>query len=215
MIRRSTWIALVILAALIGVVFYLRYEQQAVKAESKTVPTPTVAYLFNTTTDGQPVSIKIEDATGTTVEVARDSSQAWAIDQPTRAEADQSSSEAAATQISSLRPTDEVDLAPDILGLDKPAYTVTIGFDSGKQHVMKIGSQTPTQSGYYVQVDSNKSVIVASEGIEALLNLFTAPPYKETPTPSVTPSPIPPTSTPAPATAAPVATDTTAVTPTP
>lgn len=206
MIRRSTWIALIILVALGGLIYYLNWEKQVAQVESKDVPTPTVNYLFGTS-DGQPTSIKIEDATGSVVEVARDANQAWAISQPFQAEADQGTSEAAATQISSLRPTDEIDLGPDLLGLDKPAYTVAIGFDSGKQHVMKIGSITPTQNGYYVQVDTNKPVIVSKASIDALLNLFTSPPYKETPTPS--PTPVPPTATPAPVTDTPAPADAT------
>lgn len=206
MIRRSTWIALIILVALASLIYYLNREKQVAQVESKNVPTPTVNYLFKAS-DGQPTSIKIEDAAGSAVEVARNANNAWAINQPFEAEADQGTSEAAATQIGSLRPTDEIDLTPDILGLDQPAYTVTIGFDSGKQHVMKIGSETPTQNGYYVQVDTNKSVIVSKASIDALLNLFTSPPYKETPTPSPMP---PPTATPAPVTDTPAAPNVTA-----
>jgi hypothetical protein len=91
-----------------------------------------------------------------------------------------------------------VDLGPDIVGLDKPAYTLTITFAASKTHELIVGSVTPIQNGYYSQLDGGPIKIVDKIGVDALLSLLTSPPYLATLTPvaTMTSSPGPATSTP-------------------
>lgn len=201
MIRKPTWILLVVLAGLIGFMFY--YNNQKALTAIETTPTSSTAFLFGPE-DGLPSSIKIEASTGETVELAHDADQAWMLKMPIEAAADQGLAEAAASQVTTLRVLDEVGLGLEIIGLDRPVYIITIGFTAGTVHKLEVGSKTPTQSGYYVRVDGEQIVILNLTSLDALLNLVTAPPYAETPTPS----PAPATPTPASATEA-------AATPTP
>lgn len=197
MIRRNTWIFIVVLAALIGFSFYL----SAQKAKQAAVATPTTssATLFGSD-EGSPNDIQIEDSTGKSVEVARNESGTWVLKAPTEGAADQASAEAAATQISALRVLGDVQLGPDIVGLDKPSYTIMIGFTGGKTHTLTIGSVTPIQTGYYAQLDGGKTQIVDKQGLDALLNLLTNPPYAATATPVETATPTSEPATPTPET---------------
>ena len=45
---------------------------------------------------------------------------------------------------------------------------------------------TPTSSGYYVRFDGGKIYVIEQSGIDALLNLLTAPPFPATATPVAT-----------------------------
>ena len=206
--RTGTWITLLFLAVLIGFAFYLNRKKETIAAEA----TPTVGEITSVfaATEGAVSSIEIKPADGESVRIVRDEKNVWAIKLPLEAEADQGLAEAAATQISTLKVISPIDGKPDIFGLDKPAYTVTIEFAGGKKHTLEIGDSTPTNSGYYVRVDKDKMMITDLSGIDSLLQLVNSPPYLSTLTPTplpVTETPIPPTET--------VTTPETTVTPTP
>ncbi len=207
MIRRNTWILIILLLALVGVVFYIN-RQKSVTIASAT-PTAGTTYLF-TAQEGLPSDIKIVSSSGTSVEFARDTSSKWVVKAPTSAPADQSAAEAAATQITSLQIVGDIQIGLDVVGLDNPAYTLTLTFTGGKIHTLKIGSETPIQSGYYTQLDGGKIQVVDKQGLDSLLNLVGNPPYVPTATPAVTdtPTPEPNLSTPTPVSAGPNGTGT-------
>jgi len=194
MIRKSTWILLVIFAALVGLAIYLQKDKEATQSMATTFPTASAKTLFPAE-EGLPFRIRIESQTGEAVEV-RNADNVWVLKSPIEAAADQGLVEGAASQITSLRVLSEVQLAAEIVGLDRPSYILKISFTGGKEHEVEIGSLTPTESGYYVRVDRGQTVIVSKSGIDSLIGLLTSPPYAETPTPSVTPAPA--TETPAP-----------------
>ncbi len=212
MIRRNTWIVLVVLLGLVGYAFYLR-DAKAKQALSAT-PTAGASPLF-ASSFGTPTDIKIESAAGTAVEISRDQAGKWVLKAPTEADANQASSEAAATQLGALRVVSSVDLGLDIIGLDKPAYTITVSYGADQTHKLLVGAVTPIQNGYYVQLDGGKSQVVDKSGLDSLLGLLTEPPYLATLTPvaSSTPTAPAPTETSSatpPPTAAPAATAATA-----
>lgn len=187
--RTGTWITILLLAALIGLAFYL--NSRAKKQNAEATPSSTVSYIF-TSEDGLPTSIEIKPQEGNGVRLVRNKENAWALELPENTAADQGLAEAAATQVSTLRILGDIDLAPEILGLDKPAYVITIKFTGGSEHVLEVGDKTPTNNGYYVRKDKDKTFIVDLNGLDSLLNLVTSPPYLNTPTPSA----LPPAETP-------------------
>jgi hypothetical protein len=71
-----------------------------------------------------------------------------------------------------------------------PAHVITVKNDQGKQTEIKVGKETPTGDGYYVQVDSNTPVVVNKGSIDTLVEQMSlsnlAPP--PTSTPGVTPT---------------------------
>lgn len=204
MIRRNTWILLIVLVLLIAAAFY--FNNQKKTSASATTPTPAQTFLF-TSRDGNPTDIKIEDTTGHSVEVARNSGGVWVLKAPTSAAASQSQAEAAATQLTSLNLLGNIQIGLDVVGLDKPSYTMTITFDSAKTHKVLIGSVNPIQTGYYVQVDGGPVQVADKAGMDSLLGMLTAPPYLATLTPTITLTPIPSdTPTAMPQTSTPIAT---------
>lgn len=188
MIRRNTWILLILLAALVGFALYLRNRnaQQAASA------TPTSAAetggakpspLFSPN-EGQVTDVKIQDTTGKAVEIKRNAAGEWVLQAPIEAKADQAAAEAAATQVSSLQVISSVPLGFDVVGLDKPAYTMTIAFSAGKTYTLAVGAKTPIQDGYYTSLDKGPVRIVDKAGIDALVSLLSQPPYAATPVPT-------------------------------
>ncbi|MBI3152717.1 MAG: DUF4340 domain-containing protein [Chloroflexi bacterium] len=191
----GTWVALVLLAALIGGAYYLNNKKETTEAEATPV-FEEISYVF--AEDSFVTSIEVKPADGETVKVARNEENVWAIELPFETEADQGLAEAAASQITALEIIDELDanVNPSIFGFDEPAYVITIEFEGGKKQVLEIGDSTPTNSGYYVRLDEKKMMIVGLSGIDALTNLVFFPPYLNTPTPTAlptTPTAEPPT----------------------
>jgi hypothetical protein len=196
MIRRPTIVYIVVLIAMVGAYFYLKNRNQAEPDVAATVePTQEVSYLF-AEDSGIPSSIRIEAATGEVIELARDADNAWVLTEPFEAKADQAASEAAASQITTMRVLDRIpEMDLEVVGLKIPAYTITIGFTGKQKRTILIGVTTPSENGYYVQDGSNKEIMIVSKSaVDTLLGLLTAPPYLETPTPS----PLPATETPVP-----------------
>lgn len=191
--RTGTWITVLLFAALIGFAFYLNSRAKTQSAEA--TPSTTVSYVF-TSEDGLPSNIEVKPQEGEAVRLVRNAENAWALELPENVPADQGLAEAAATQVSTLRILRDIDAAPDILGIDKPAFVITIKFTGGKEHILEVGDKTPTNNGYYVRKDKEKMYIVELSGLDSLLNLVTSPPYQNTPTPAALPqteTPLPPT----------------------
>jgi hypothetical protein len=186
MIRRPTVVYIIVLLAVTAVYLYFNSRQQPAAPEM--TPEPTASYLFQADA-GTPVSIRIKAKTGETVELARNSEAAWALRLPVKAGAEQGSSEAAASQVLTMRildKTPKIDLA--LVGLKDPEYILTVKFKNGTERTVKIGVVTPTESGYYAQESSGGDVLILSKSsVDALLGLLAAPPYLE----PLTPSPAP------------------------
>lgn len=206
MFRRSTWAALVILAILVGILVYRKFDQQAVEKAAESFPTlPSRTVIPEG--DGTATRIRLDSAAGGVVEVALDMQGDWQVILPVAGRANQGNVEAAVTEIDSMRYLNEITGAQLAdLGLAHPAHVLTLDFKNGAQHVIEIGDKTPSETGYYVRMDGVRILIIENFAVESLLMLAEEPPYFETPTPS----PLPPTGTP---TGAPSATQ--SVTPAP
>jgi len=185
-ISPATWITLLVLVLMVG--FAILFTRQKAKDQAAATPTPGTAMLF-TAAEGQPNDIKIETPALQSVEIARNASGKWVLKAPIQADADQAAAEAAATQIGAFQIVSEVQLGLDVVGLDKPAYTITLTFTGGKTHKLEVGSVNPIQTGYYVRLDGGTVRIVDKQGLDALLSLLTNPPYVATATPAVTDTP--------------------------
>lgn len=202
--RRSTVIYLLLFLGMAGAYYYLNNRPEPVDIAVTVEPEAVVEYLFSSA-DGVPTSIRMESSkTGEIVELARNAENAWALTLPFEATAEQGASEAAASQLTTIRISDRLpNINPKDVGLDAPEYKLTVQFTSGVERIVEIGVITPTESGYYVSMDG-EIVIVSRSAIDALIGLLTNPPYAETPTPSPIPATAtqtPPPSTPEPTTA--------------
>ena len=194
--RRSTVIYILLFLGMAGAYYYLNNRPEPADITVTVEPETVVEYLFSSA-DGVPTSIRMESQTDEIVELARNAENAWALVLPFETAAEQGASEAAASQITTIRITDRLpNINPKDVGLDTPAYKLIVQFTSGVKRIAEIGVITPTESGYYVSMDG-EIVIVSRSAIDALIGLLTNPPYAETPTATVAPSqsPIPVTAT--------------------
>jgi hypothetical protein len=212
MIKRSTWILLAVLALFIGAYFYLKAHPLQLSTSTPT-PTATESSFLITKDNDTLTKVVITDAQGNTFQMGRDATGNWAImvgqsptiTQPKLAAADQSQAEAAETQLFALSVLTTLETSPplDVIGLNPPAYTISLEFSSNRQQVLKVGALTPTGSGYYVQLE-DKIYVISQSSIVAVLELLKNPPYAATPTPvpvmvataTITETPIPATATP-------------------
>jgi hypothetical protein len=186
----ATWIMLGLFAILMAGFLVLRNQKEA--AEAAATPASEAMFVFDAAV-GAPTSIEVKPAAGDAVKVVRNSENVWVMELPIKTEADPSSAEAAAAQVSSLRVVSEVEGDPEIFGLSNPTHVITVEFSGGEKHTLEVGDATPTNSGYYVRLDKDRIMVVGLSGIDALLILATFPPYLNTPTPTA----LPPTETPA------------------
>jgi hypothetical protein len=193
MIKRSTWVLLVILALVIGAYFFI--NNQSSKGKMLT-PTATPGSFLITQAQGVLQSLHIVDAKGDAFQMQRDLSKSWVITAPSSGAADQGLAGAAETQVGALSIVTTINPPADMsaLGLAVPAYTLDLGFVNGTTHRIEVGMLTPTGSGYYVRFDGGKIYVVAKSGIDSLVNLLASPPFPATATP--VPSPETVTTTP-------------------
>ncbi len=188
-LKPATWLALIVLAVLIAVALSNMQEKLAVVQEAKSFPTLDTHSVFSVDM-GDPIHIRIVSTSGEAVELEINMQHAWDVRLPFAGVADQGAVAAALSQISALRSVGQVNssLALSDLGLEHPAYVVTLGYTGGTERTLEIGDKTPSATGYYARLDQDKLMIVDTAGIESLLSLLTSPPYMETPTPSALPS---------------------------
>jgi len=192
MIKRPTWILLIVLAFVIGAYFFIKNRPL-----KPITPTPTAignSYLISVANDKlQSLRVSNKDLKVTFIE--RDSSGTWKVSLPTPGIADQAQAEAAETQVGTLQIVLKLQTSPDLnaIGLDNPTFTITLKFLSGTTHTLQVGNMTPTGSGYYVRYDQGDIYAISVDGINALTALVDSPPYPATPTPEAT---LQPTDTP-------------------
>ncbi len=199
--RVGTWVTIVLLAIVVGAAVYMNRQAETAATETLTPEATEQAFVFDT---GSVLNaIKVSPADGAAVELKRNGENAWALIQPEKTEADQGLAEAAASQVTALGVIAEISEVTNLsdYGLADPAYIINFGFEGGTSNVLKVGDLTPSQNGYYVQLDDKAVYVVGRDGIDALINLTFAPPYLNTPTPSPTATLTPlPTETPVPGT---------------
>ncbi|MFN8382717.1 MAG: DUF4340 domain-containing protein [Anaerolineales bacterium] len=183
--RLGTWIALLLLVILIGGAYYIN-KNKAASADAEATATTEPSFIFSTSSTVS--SIEVKPADGEAVKVSRNKDGVWALELPFATEANQGLVEAAASQVTALKITNEVDADPSIFGFDSPSYLITVAFTDGTTSKLEVGDPTPTNTGYYVRVDGKKMVIVGLSSIDALTNLVAAPPYLNTPTPTALPA---------------------------
>jgi len=194
MIKRNTWILLVLFAALVGFALFQKYKPPKEEPAEDVTPTATIApveFLFPAE-EGVVTSILIESKEGEVIGVER-GDEGWVVTKPVEANADQGPVEAAASQATALTIINRLDIDPAAAGLESPAYTITIGFANGNVFTAEIGDETPIGSGYYARKDGGKILVISKDGIDALLNLLWYSPAlaTETPLPSETPTQTP------------------------
>jgi hypothetical protein len=198
MIRRSTWIILLVFLAILGGgLFFQKFQSDK---QAQVTPTAEFKLLFPGVDKSQITAFEIDDSQGRTLGVAKDQSGSWAVAVYTAADTDPTGIDGMLMQITSLEVLSDLDPAPalDIIGLTTPAYRFKVTLQDGQQKTVYIGKLTPTKSGYYARLESGNPVVVTKYAVDNLINLLDKPPIA-TPVPAlpaaefgvVTPTPQP------------------------
>jgi len=187
MIRRPTWIILAIFLVLLVLAWYLQQTRQNTQAE--TTPTPASQALFEIE-ENAVTGLRVEDNQGRVVELGKDAEGQWALAEPA-ALVDPLKADSAVGQVVTLDASTTLESAPsrDLIGLDPPAFTITVSLSDGTQRVIRVGNVTPIETGYYTQVDDGPVQVVSKFGLDAVIGLLDNPPVQATPTAAETATP--------------------------
>lgn len=88
--------------------------------------------------------------------------------------------------LNSLKPIAVLEIAPEgsATGLANPTHVLSIKLNDGTEQVIKIGNFNPMQTGYYVQIDFGKVVLINKGSIENLLAIIQNAQNPLSPTPT-------------------------------
>lgn len=144
--------------------------------------------------------LKVADAGGKAVEVTK-SGDAWTLAAPSQGPADGARVDSVVQGLAGTKASRKIE-APSVdkaaFGLDKPAYTITVG-TAGGDKTLTVGGQTPDKSSNYVQkADDPAAYLLSAFTVAAATDLLTRPPVPPTPTPPLTVLPGPPAAAPTP-----------------
>jgi hypothetical protein len=189
MVRRTTWILLLVFGLLVLFAWlFQRYQSNKTQANATASPIATVVKLYDLT-DSQVVEISIVNNSGDTIGFTRDpGSSNWVIKDLPPEQADSFQIESVNSQLLSLQALDTLTQSPplDSIGLANPAYTITMVTADGKQIITYVGALSAIGTGYYIRVDTGPVVIVDKVIMDDILKLIKEPPMLPTATPEVT-----------------------------
>lgn len=187
MIRKQTWILLVVFVALLGAMFYL--QQNPLPDPVEATPSVTVQPPMLPAWKPEDITqISIQQGQNEAVTVAMEAEGGWMME-PGALLVEAGRVEQLRAQIVDMRVLAVLQPGFDAAatGLNQPTLTLTIWNKQGQESVLKIGGQTPIETGYYIQVDENAPVVVSKFAVDALLDY--AQPQTLAPTGDATPAP--------------------------
>lgn len=177
MIRKSTWVVLLVFAVLLAVVFIWQRSQD--QKSSEATPTASAAaerqYLFDIA--GEVASLRIEHVGDKTIELMKDENSQWVLAGSPTSAIDSASVDTVVGQLSTLPLVSTLQNIPKLqdLGLEPPSYRILVIQEDGTQLVASIGNATPTGSGYYVLAGDRRVYIANELSLQAILDLVDKP----------------------------------------
>lgn len=190
MIRRSTWIVLLIfLLLLTATILWQKYKPEKVADVTPTV----VAGKLLELSEADIVGFEVKNLAGKSVAAEADTTGKWVLAGYSAEETDTNRIQTVLQQLSSMSILSNLEQAPaaDLVGLAQPGYVVSVNLKNGTKEVAYIGNQTPTASGYYARTEGGNIVVVNKYSIDTLVGLLDQPPILPTPLPTETPTSTP------------------------
>ncbi len=182
MIRRNTWIILIVFIILLGITW--AWQRSKEEAALKATPTPGARYLF-TVQETDLNKLEMRDIQGRQIVLERDVSGGWALKVPQTEATDTERSQQAMTQVATLDILSEPDPAPEpeVAGLATPTTVITTTMSGGGQtQTALIGNLTPIANGYFARTPDGRVVVVSKYSVDEVLKLLDNPPVQPTPT---------------------------------
>ena len=171
MIRRSTLVLVIIFVVLVLLAVGL---QQKWFTPGAVTPTPTtIPPILDTLPKDQLVTIQVAAGSNSTLTLSKQS-DSWQVSEPTGVSVDQSKVDQLLSALYTLK-QDNTDLSGKTLesfGITPDSQVIKLTGQNGNTVILKIGSMTPTQNDYYIQVNDHPAVIVPRFGLENILKLL-------------------------------------------
>ena len=186
MIRKTTWIIVLIFAVLLAAVFLWQRSQDEKAAEA----TPDVSeiaagdqYLFNV--EGEIAGLRIEHVSDKAVGLAKDETGQWMLTGASPSPLDSAAMDSVMGDLAMLSVVSTLQNPPQLedLGLNPPSYRILVTLRNGDQLIASVGKVTPTGSGLYVLSGDRRVLIVSEYSLQSILDLVDNPPYPPTPYP--------------------------------
>lgn len=184
MVRRQTWILLAVFAVLLGGAYYLQKNplpsSSGTETPSPTTPARILKGGWNTS---DIVWMELKGKQSSAVQLSRDNQGVWMLT-PEAITVEPGKAEEIRTQIADMRALANLpaSFALDAAGFTAPAFILTVKNTQGQQSIIRIGNETPTATGYYVQVDDQAPVVIDKTVIDNITGKLT----KENLTPATT-----------------------------
>ena len=195
MIRRSTWIVLVVFAALSALVIYL--QKRPAPEASQLTPTPEKSLVFGLDVN-LVTGLRIIGPDGRAFYATRTSDGNWTLVEPANPNPiDSAKVESNLQQLLALQTLSRLEAPPalEAVGLVAPAHIVEIQLSDGSRHRLEVGNQTATASGYYVRVDNTELLVANKFTLDPILAMVKTTPLMPTPTPEPSQTPTEPVAT--------------------
>jgi hypothetical protein len=191
MIRRSTWILIVLFLLVLAAAWgFQRYKSQQAAEATPTASTEQLLDIQENTL----ASLRIENNQGQALVLGRNAEGLWTVTEPVgEGETDTAQVASAISQLISLRSQFTLEMPENLgnYGLLQPSYTVTLALNGGEKHVLLIGSEARAVSGYYIQLDGAAPRVVSKFSLDPVLEMLKKPPYTATDTPIPDPTGTP------------------------
>lgn len=173
MIRRGTWILLLIFALLVGLAFYL--QKNPLPSEAERTPSPTApVQVLSGVNSSNITGIALVSGSEEPAKISINAQGEWVVGETGGQMAETGKVEQLRAEIASLQVMtslpDRFELEP--AGLVDTAKALKIQTDQGKQIEILIGNETATGSGYYIQVNSDNPVVIEKAAIDTILELI-------------------------------------------
>ena len=187
MIKRSTWIILVIFVTLTGVVLiYQREKESELKDEGLGMfgefeQPNSVKPVFQIPTGEVILGLYLEDVAGRSLEIDRENPEVEWMFGSQDGDVDQDRINQILYQIESLAINQELDSAIDfeMIGLIEPAYKLRISISNGGVFTLLIGNVTITNTSYYAQLTGSNPIVIDRYSLDGMINLLDNPPVLE------------------------------------
>jgi hypothetical protein len=182
MIRRNTWIALGVFAALLALAVFwddIPLLSDAGEEELQIATPQSMPLLIF-----DPVSVeslRIKDNEGNTAIYRRADEGLWKMVAPEPVDPDKIAPgvvDQALYQMLGWQALSSIEAITELeaVGLAAPLYRITLFLQGAEDLHIDVGDQTVTGSGYYLRIDNQQPEIVATYSVESLLSLLKTPP---------------------------------------